>query len=262
MAQGQERTASGPAPEPGYVGQGLGLVGRTLAWLILAWLLAVTIECCGVLWWWPQEGTGHSRRLLAAELGYVDASAGNLLIADPPAFVRASADHIWSIWEQIGVIDLIQRHADPASSAGRLLNRLPAPALPQPLGQRFEQLTAGVASGWSRLPLLLHAVVGASQVFAVRLAVLALSLPVFFLTGLAGIVEGLIIRDLRRWGGGRESSFLHRHALAFVYPSVALAWLVYLAGPWAVNTAFVVLPFAMLFGIAVAIAIGSFKKYL
>ena len=40
------------------------------------------------------------------------------------------------------------------------------------------------------------------------------------------------------------------------------AWLVYLAGPWSIPPAFVVLPFAVSFAVALAVSIGSFKKYL
>lgn len=266
MAEGQDRTASGPPPKPGLIGQMLGLVGRALAWLVLAWLLAFTIECCGVLRWWPQEGVGHSRRLLAAELVHAGQPAStNLLIRDPQAFVRAGADRVWALWESIGLLDFIQRHRSAASadtSSGRFLNHLPAPALPAEISQRFGDMQAHLADGLSRLPLLLYTLVSTSQVFVVRLAILVLSLPVFMLAGLVGAIEGLSRRDLRRWGGGRESSFLHRHALAFVFPSVAGAWLVYLAGPWSIPPAFVVLPFAVSFAVALAVSIGSFKKYL
>lgn len=271
MAEGQDRTASGPPPKPGLIGQILGLVGRALAWLVLAWLLAFTIECCGVLWWWPEEGVGHSRRLLAAELVHAgqQPASTNLLIRDPQAFVRAGADRVWALWEAIGLLDFIQQHRSATSSASgtpssaqRFLDRLPAPALPAGVGQRFGDLQAHLADGLSRLPLLLYTLVSTSQVFVVRLAILVLSLPVFMLAGLVGAIEGLSRRDLRRWGGGRESSFLHRHALAFVFPSVAGAWLVYLAGPWSIPPAFVVLPFAVSFAVALAVSIGSFKKYL
>lgn len=268
MAEGQDRnTASGPPPKPGLIGQMFGLVGRALAWLFVAWLLAITIECCGVIWWWPEEGIKHSRRLLAAELVHAgqQPAHSNLLIRDPQAFVRAGADRVWALWESIGLLDFIQRHRSAASSdtsSGRFLNHLPAPALPAEISQRFGDMQAHLADGLSRLPLLLYTLVSTSQVFVVRLSILVLSLPVFGLAGLAGIIEGLSRRDLRRWGGGRESSFLHRHALAFVFPSVASGWLVYLAGPWSIPPAFVVLPFAVFFAVALAVSIGSFKKYL
>jgi integrating conjugative element membrane protein (TIGR03747 family) len=45
-----------------------------------------------------------------------------------------------------------------------------------------------------------------TQTFVIRLALIVFSMPVFLLAGLIGAVDGLVERDLRRWGGGRESS--------------------------------------------------------
>ena len=59
-----------------------------------------------------------------------------------------------------------------------------------------------------------------TQVFAVRMAVLTLAMPVFLLFGLVGVTDGLVQRDLRRWGGGRESSFVYHHAKRFIMPAV------------------------------------------
>ena len=63
----------------------------------------------------------------------------------------------------------------------------------------------------------------------------------------------LVQRDLRRWGGGRESSFLYHHAKRLVWPSIVMAWVVYLAMPISVHPNFVILPFAVLSAIAIAV---------
>ncbi|VAX07797.1 putative membrane protein [hydrothermal vent metagenome] len=101
-----------------------------------------------------------------------------------------------------------------------------------------------------------------TQVFAVRMAVLTLAMPVFLLFGLVGITDGLVQRDLRRWGGGRESSFVYHHAKHFIMPAVLGTWFVYLSLPVSVHPNYVILPFTALFAIAVAITSGTFKKYL
>ncbi|WP_420793160.1 DUF4400 domain-containing protein [Pseudomonas guariconensis] len=50
-------------------------------------------------------------------------------------------------------------------------------------------------------------------IFCVRLVVLALTIPLFALAAFTGLVDGLVRRDLRRFGSGRESSYLYtRHA--------------------------------------------------
>jgi hypothetical protein len=47
---------------------------------------------------------------------------------------------------------------------------------------------------------------------------------VFVLFTLVALVDGLVRLDLRRWGGGRESSFVYHYAKQPVLPLVALAW--------------------------------------
>ena len=46
--------------------------------------------------------------------------------------------------------------------------------------------------------------------------------PVFVLFTLVALVDGLVRRDLRRWGGGRESSFVYHYAKQSV-PAVCSA---------------------------------------
>lgn len=75
-------------------------------------------------------------------------------------------------------------------------------------------------------------------------------------------MDGLVQRDLRRWSGGRESSFVYHHAKKVISPAVILAWVVYLGMPTSMHPNYVILPFAALFALAMAIAAGSFKKYL
>lgn len=87
-------------------------------------------------------------------------------------------------------------------------------------------LTAG-------MPLLTacEAAMTITQVFEVRLAVLILAFPAFILLSLLGLVDGLVQRDIRRWSGGRESSFIYHWAKKIVLPSLILPWIIYLAMP-------------------------------
>jgi integrating conjugative element membrane protein (TIGR03747 family) len=101
-----------------------------------------------------------------------------------------------------------------------------------------------------------------TQVFAVRLVILTLATPVFGLFSLVALVDGFVQRDLRRWGGGRESSFVYHWAKRSALPLLVLRWVIYLALPVSLHPSLVVLPFATLFGLSVAVTASSFKKYL
>ena len=90
-----------------------------------------------------------------------------------------------------------------------------------------------------------------TQVFALRLAILTLATPLFGLFTLVALVDGLVQRDLRRWSSSRESSFVYHYAKKAAIPLIIMAWVLYLA-----------LPFALAFSFAVTITASTFKKYL
>jgi integrating conjugative element membrane protein (TIGR03747 family) len=99
-------------------------------------------------------------------------------------------------------------------------------------------------------------------VFLVRLLVLTLTLPLLLLAAFVGLVDGLVRRDVRSFGAGRESGFVYHRARATLMPLAVLPWVIYLALPVSVHPLLVLLPSAMLLGGAVDIAAATFKKYL
>ena len=99
-------------------------------------------------------------------------------------------------------------------------------------------------------------------VFLVRLLVLCLTLPLFLMAAFVGFVDGLVRRDIRRFGAGRESGFVYHRAMAALMPLVVLPWGLYLALPVSISPLLILLPAAVLLGVAVSVATGSFKKYL
>ena len=98
--------------------------------------------------------------------------------------------------------------------------------------------------------------------FLVRLVVLCLALPLFLTAAFVGLIDGLVRRDLRRFGAGRESGFLYHRVRALVLPLATLPVVVYLTLPVSVHPLWILLPAAALVSIAVNITAGIFKKYL
>lgn len=95
-----------------------------------------------------------------------------------------------------------------------------------------------------------------------RLLVLCLMLPLFCMAAFVGLVDGLVRRDIRRFGAGRESGFVYHRAKAALMPLLVLPWVIYLALPVSVSPLLILLPSAVLLGVAVCIAAATFKKYL
>ncbi len=134
------RPAATPAPqqvaEPGVIGGlFLGIV-KVLGWLILGLVFSILAEWLGMTFWWPQEGTHHSRRMLEAELGYLTASVPRSLVsADPARFARRLADLFYHYWVRGDGNRERCRAAECTCPAAR---RHPLENLPSPLRAGFE----------------------------------------------------------------------------------------------------------------------------
>ena len=228
----------------GWIAGLFSAIARGLKWLAFSLLFSIALEWAGMIFWWPDEGVSHSRDMLAAELRYLEHDVGRtLLSAEPAALAAAVAARIYeTVVERTGIRDRTARVAG---------------MMPENSG-----LLEGARGAVRRVAPFAVAALQISQVFAVRLTVLALAMPVFAMFAVVALVDGLVQRDLRRWGGGRESSFLYHWAKRSALPLLVTAWVVYLALPVSVHPVWVVLPFSALFGLCVAVAVGRFKKYL
>jgi integrating conjugative element membrane protein (TIGR03747 family) len=194
--------------------------------------------------WWPEEGVHHSERMLAQELPYLNED-----------FRESFAN--WRPAELAGRAAALVQQALEAVGIRRFVDGLEGPS--EPLANR-RSTTAG--HHISSFRVYAEAMGNVMQTFAVRVMVLVLATPVFALFGAVGLAEGLMIRDLRRWGGGRESSFLYHHSKKLLGPSILSAWMLYLAVPFTVHPNLVLLPFATLFAAGVVVTTATFKKYL
>ncbi|WKM74735.1 DUF4400 domain-containing protein [Klebsiella oxytoca] len=98
--------------------------------------------------------------------------------------------------------------------------------------------------------------------FMQRLVWLAAMLPLLCLCAITGLTEGLVRRDLRRFGSGLESVFLHRYVIRSGSSVATTLWVFYLAQPQFLPAMLVLLPISLWFGITVWMAAGSFKRWL
>ena len=233
------------AVQQGLFSKGLATAGQAIQWLIFSLLFSIIIEWAGMVLWWPDEGLDHSRIMLAKEIQYLDRDfRRSIMTSDPARFTKQVADKTYHyLFEVTGFVDFIRWVSRP-SAAGEQGVRPTLHSIYRPLAE------------------FIIAAMQITQVFSVRLAILTLAMPVFLLFSLVAMVDGLVQRDLRRWGGGRESSFVYHYAKKAVLPLVVLSWVVYLTLPFSLHPFFVVLPFAGLFAVSVTVTASTFKKYL
>ena len=172
----------------GLISKGLTTLAQGFQWLILSLVFSILIEWAGMVLWWPEEGLDHSRRMLAAELGYLDADfRRSVVTSNPIRFARTVADKsYYALFEFTRVVDFLEWVSRPpvAGEDG--------------LRPKLHGLYRPVAD-------FVVAAMQVTQVFSVRLAILTLATPVFVLFTLVALVDGFVQRDLRRWGGGARA---------------------------------------------------------
>ena len=231
--------------QEGLISKSLTATARVLQWVLFSLLFSIIIEWAGMVLWWPDEGLDHSRAMLATEISYLDTDfRRSVVTSDPARFAKRFADHTYHyLFEVTRFVDFFQWVSPP-----------PVPN-EQGLRPTLHKIFHPIAE-------FVIAMMQVTQVFSVRLAILTLAMPLFLLFSLVALVDGLVRRDLRRWGGGRESSFVYHYAKKAALPLVVLAWVIYLALPFSLHPMFVVLPFAVLFALTVAVTASTFKKYL
>jgi len=229
--------------KPGLLARVFRGLSQLISLLFVALVFSILLEWIGMTIGWPEEGVRHSERMLAQELRYLNQDfKQSFFHARPAELARAAATSVQRAAEEIGLTRFIAWLNTRAVSE---------------TGAR--SLALDLFSGSRGY---LEAMLNVVQTFSVRITVLALATPVFGLFGLVGLAEGLMRRDLRRWGGGRESSFIYHHSKHVLVPSIVAAWMIYLAAPFSVHPNVVLLPFAVVFAIGVAVTATTFKKYL
>lgn len=212
-------------------------------------LLSILIECVGVHFFWPDQGWRHAQSMLSYELEQVSRDfTRSVMVREPARTARWLVDSTYDwLFVEAGLLE----RAREASALGVSVRTGVARNFREYFRDAFVHVERYVlAAAYTLL------------VFLVRLLVLGLTLPLFVMAAVVGFIDGLVRRDIRRFGAGRESGFIYHRAKATLMPLLVLPWVIYLALPISISPLLILLPSAALLGVAVNIATGSFKKYL
>lgn len=221
-----------------------GLIDQVMAFItvtLVGWLISILLEWAGMaLGGWATPGAQHSQQLLQTELAWLredfTAPGAAVRVVDC-AYAGASGLYHWSGLEWL-----------------------------------MRWIVSDQPSWWKGLDLVrtwllffgdyLLAVAYITQLVGARLAVVVLSLAGFAAAGLVGLIDGLVRRDLRRFGGGLESGFMYHHLKKMIRPMISVPVLLYLASPWSVHPTLVFVPPMIAFGYFIQRSVAKFKKYL
>lgn len=213
-------------PAQGPVSWLLSLAGRIIGLVLGALILRIVLELVGLYFWWPQEGAEHVYRVMMQEQA---ALAQDL----QPHLLGARALALL----QYGQTGLLNFHEWSYS----LLRRVFPETMLAPLTN---------AMAYSLISLV------------IRLFRLIATLPLFLLCATTGIAEGLMQRDLRIFGTGNESVFIHRYARKLGASVTTNLWLIYLAQPMQPSSTHILFATALWAGMIVSVTVSSFKRWL
>lgn len=232
------------AHQQGWIASLITLPFRLFGILCGSLVLAIVVEWIGMLFFWPDQGWHHAERMLSYELNHLSSDFKRSIVMEVPVqtawrLIEWTHEHVVV---RSGLRDWTQSSSNPVEER---------PGLKRLVNLIYDDLEVYfVTAGYTALT------------FLVRLVVLCLTLPLFVTAAFVGLIDGLVRRDLRRFGAGRESGFLYHRARTLILPLAVLPWVVYLALPVSLHPLWILLPTAMLLSIAVNVTSGSFKKYL
>ncbi|EEH8378417.1 TIGR03747 family integrating conjugative element membrane protein [Salmonella enterica subsp. enterica serovar Montevideo] len=212
-------------------------------------LLCIVIECVGMHLFWPEQGWRHAQGMLDYELAQLSGHfTRSALVQEPGRTAHWLVEQAYEwIFVKTGLLEWMRNAASQASA---------------PSHGAVRDFRYYISQAYVWVESYLIAAAFTTLVFIVRLMVLVLTLPLFLMAAFVGLVDGLVRRDIRRFGAGRESGFIYHRAKASLMPLAVLPWVIYLALPVSISPLLILLPSAVLLGLATDIAAGSFKKYL
>ena len=243
MTTSAQNTSPQPIQRPGLIISAIILVLRIISMLMASLVFSILIEFAGLLLVWGDQGWRHSQAMLTSELGWLSEHFKSSLILQQPGQTIVQWLDFLNQWLLIrtGFADFARQAR--ASSQGN------------GFWGWTNQLYVSIED-------FVLAAVYVSFTFVVRLTILVLATPLFLLAMFTGFVDGLMRRDLRKFGAGRESSFVYHRAKRALIPLLIVPWIIYLSLPFSINPMVVFLPCAVVLRATVAITAMTFKKYL
>ncbi|GEA09122.1 integrating conjugative element membrane protein [Alteromonas sp. KUL42] len=200
--------------------------------LFLSAFISYLIEAVGMFFeWWDLPGVLHSQKMVVSELGYLNDRLDKSVIewmsgVSVKEVFDSSVGSVAEFFGFIGVGEYAQ--GDYRGGIGAYIG----------------------------------AFVNIVILTFIRFLVFVFALPLFFINAWVGFVIGAFERDKRRAGIGRESGAIFQFTRRSVPFTVGIPLFLYLAWPDSIDPLFIIYPFAAFFGIMVAYATASYRKYM
>lgn len=226
-----------------------GLISVTLS----SWLIGIVVEIAGDHSLWQNAGSEHARQMVLQDLEHIAAAPRSLIVPDTVALSQQIVTAVALPYRTLGLLDA------PALERQAQIRPAPVQARRGSLLDNVRQASGDMsvtARLWGQISMYV------AMDVLLRMSVAAFALPAFVLACLVGVTDGLVRRDLRRWSGGRESSFVYHHAKRYTGWALTGGFGLYLAWPFGgFNPAYMVLVFTTLVAFSMSTTVAAFKKY-
>ncbi len=215
-----------------------------LSLLFISWLFSLIVEVVCMTFVWQEDGSVHSQAMLAKEITMINASLQRSLFDSQSVSLAVKAMSLVNgVFEWTGFNALIQ-------------------FLGAPITEADSRFISGLRVFFRQIQDYVVACINMTLLFSLRVVVVTLSLPLFILVGIGAVIDGLVQRDLRKFGGGNESAWLYHKVKRYPKPILVLSVLAYLSMPVSVHPNLVFMPAALLLGLFVYLSASRFKKYI
>lgn len=204
----------------------------------------------------------HERGPLTRLLGMVSALLLAMLIAVGVSVVVECLGIALGWWPNNHAMTLLVRERTYIEAIDQFpMTALTPLSVSEHAAREFDSLWRSVFSA-NGMNVYLAAIINTVKLVLLRLTICLFVLPGFLLVALVAFYDGLVARDIRKYTGGHESSYVFHKAKRWIVPSLLLTISIYLMLPFSLRPAVIFAPSMLFTGLMIYIATSRFKKFL
>ncbi len=228
------------------------IIGRVFGFLFISLFMSILVEW-GLMWFEVvTQNAEHAKTMMNKEFGWFSSEFQQSLLYSKP--VELAENAVAFVYQWVFIKTGLQDWLNSARSGGQT-----GIVSQQVMGKT---VTVNYGSYTGAFIEYIEAALYVLITFIIRLLIIVLTSPLFILVTLVGITDGLVERDLRRFGVARESAFKYHYSKRAIGPVMIIGWIIYLALPFSLHPNWILIPSAILFGLMIKVTAQNFKKYL
>jgi uncharacterized protein DUF4400 len=210
----------------------------------------------------PEKQVRHERNAITRTLGWFGALISAMLLAIAISVLIECVGIALGWWPSHHARTLLITERTYIEAIDQYpMTALSPQLLADQAAQEFDGLWQALLSP-TNLGIYTTAGIHTIKLVLLRTAICLFVLPGFVLIALVAFYDGLVARDIRKYTGGHESSYVFHKAKRWIVPSLLLTISLYLMLPFSVPPVVIFAPSMVLTGLMIYVATSRFKKFL